>query len=148
MREHITTDLKQLHWLKIQDRIIYKIVLLTYKSYYNVAPPYSCELINKKESRVNTLLGIDHHQLIMPPISKDCANPFLERSFIYTAPYEWNKLSKHIRTSNVDCFKKSVKTMLFTQQLGCSSSSSLSFYQTINFHSSVHCSHTSLNIIR
>ena len=39
--------------------------MLTYKSYYNMAPPYLCELINKKESHVNTHLGIDHHQLIM-----------------------------------------------------------------------------------
>ena len=48
--------------------------MLTYKSYYNMAPPYLCEL---------------------------------------------NKLSEHIRTSNFDCFRKSVKTMLFTQQYGC-----------------------------
>ena len=75
--------------------------MLTYKSYYNMAPPYFCELINKKESHVNTRLGIDHHQLIMPPISKDCSNTFLERSFIYAAPCEWNKLSEHIRTSNL-----------------------------------------------
>ena len=80
---------------------------------------YLCELINKKESHVNTRLGTDHHQLIMPPISKDCSNTFLERSFIYAAPCEWNKLSEHIRTSNFDCFRKSVKTMLFTQQYGC-----------------------------
>ena len=40
--------LKKLHWLKIQDRIIYKMLMLTYKSYYNMAPPYLCELINKK----------------------------------------------------------------------------------------------------
>ena len=26
---------------------------------------------------VNTRLGADHHQLIMPPISKDCSNTFL-----------------------------------------------------------------------
>ena len=39
--------------------------------------------------------------------------------FIYAAPCEWNKLSEHIRTSNFDCFRKSVKTMLFTQQYGC-----------------------------
>ena len=45
--------------------------MLTYKSYYNMAPPYLCELINKKESHVNTRLGTDHHQLIMPPIRKD-----------------------------------------------------------------------------
>ena len=51
--------------------------------------------------------------------SKDCSNTFLERSFIYAAPCEWNKLSEHIRTSNFDCFRKSAKTMLFTQQYGC-----------------------------
>ena len=44
-REHITPVLMKLHWLKIQDRIIYKMLMLTYKSYYNMAPPYLCELI-------------------------------------------------------------------------------------------------------
>ena len=34
----------------------------------------------------------------MPPISKDCSNTFLERSFIFAAPCEWNKLSECIRT--------------------------------------------------
>ena len=57
--------------------------MLTYKSYYNMEPPYLCE------------------------------------SFIFAAPCEWNKLSEHIGTSNFDCFRKSVKTMLFTQQYGC-----------------------------
>ena len=51
-----------------------------------MAPPYLGELINKKESHVNTRLGTDHHQLIMPPISKDCSNTSLERSFIYASP--------------------------------------------------------------
>ena len=32
------------------------------------------ELISRRESSVNTRLGADHHQLIMPPISKDCLN--------------------------------------------------------------------------
>ena len=117
-REHITTVLKKLHWLKIQDIIIYKMLTLTYKSYYNMAPPYLCELINKNESHVNTRLGTDHHQLIMPPISKDCSSTFLERAFIYAATCEWNKMSEHIRTSNFDCFRKGVKPMLFTQQYG------------------------------
>ena len=117
--EHITPVLKSLHWLKIQDRITYKILMLTYKSYYNIAPIYLCELISRRESSVNTWLGADHHQLIMPPISKDCSDTFLERSFIYAAPCEWNKLSKCIRTSNFDSLRKRVKTMLFSQQYGC-----------------------------
>ena len=69
--EHITPVLKNLHWLKIQDRIAYKILILTYKSYYNIAPTYLCELISRRESSVNTRLGAVHHQLIMPPICKD-----------------------------------------------------------------------------
>ena len=88
--------------------------MLTYKSYYNMAPPYLSELINKqKESHVNTRLGTDHRQLIMPPISKECSNTFLERSFVYAALCEWNKLSEHIRTSNFDCFRNSVNTTIW-----------------------------------
>ena len=47
-RNHITPVLKKLHWLKIPDRIIYTILMLTYKSYYNMPPLYLCELISKK----------------------------------------------------------------------------------------------------
>ena len=86
--------------------------MLSYKSYYNIAPPYLCKLINKKESHVNTRLGTDHHQLIMPPISKDCSNTFIERSVIYDAPCERNTLSENIRRSNFDCFRKSVRTII------------------------------------
>ena len=118
-REHITPVLKSLHWLKIQERITYKIVMLTYKLYYNIAPTYLCELISRRESSINTRLGSDQHQLIMLPISKDCSNTFLECSFNYAAPCEWNKLGESIRTSTFESFRKSVKTMLFTQQYGC-----------------------------
>ena len=69
--------LKSLHWLRIQDRITYKILMLTYKSYYNIARTYLCELISRRESSVNTRLGADHHQLIMPPISKDFSWAFI-----------------------------------------------------------------------
>ena len=64
-------------------------------------PPYLCELINKKESHIITRLGTDHHQLIMPPISKNCSNTFIERSFTYDVPCEWNTLSECTRTSNL-----------------------------------------------
>ena len=84
-----------------------KKLMLTYKSYYNIAPSYLCKLMHTQKSHVNTRLGTDHHQLIMPPISKDCSNTFLEQLYIYAAPCEWNKLSWHIRP------------MLFTQQYGC-----------------------------
>ena len=46
-REHISPVLKKIHWLKIQDRIIYNMLMFTYKSYYNIVPLYLYELINK-----------------------------------------------------------------------------------------------------
>ena len=97
-REHITPVVKSLYWLKTQDRITCTILILTYKSYYNIASTYLCEVISIRESSVNTRLGSDQHQPIMPPISKDCSTTFLERSFIYAAPCEWYKLSECIRT--------------------------------------------------
>ena len=90
-------------------------IIMCMISYHNIARTYLFELISRRESSVNTRLGADHHQLIMPPISKVCSNTFLERSFIYAAPCEWNKLSECTRMSNFECFRKSVKTMLFTQ---------------------------------
>ena len=94
-REHIAPVKNKIHWLKIQDRITYEIFMLTYKSYYNIVLTYLCELISRRERSVNTRLGADHQQPIMPPISKDCSNTFLERSFIYAAPCEWNKLREY-----------------------------------------------------
>ena len=37
-------------------------------------------MTSKRESHVNTQMGTDHHQRIIPPISKDCSNILLERS--------------------------------------------------------------------
>ena len=39
-REHITPVLKQLQWLKVKERIRYKVLILTHKAFYANAPPY------------------------------------------------------------------------------------------------------------
>ena len=48
-RENTTPVWKNLHWLKIQIRITYKILMFTHKSHYNIAPSYLCKLISRKE---------------------------------------------------------------------------------------------------
>ena len=42
-RNHITPVLRELHWLRIHDRIIFKILLLTHKAVHNTAPEYLCD---------------------------------------------------------------------------------------------------------
>ena len=41
--DHITPVLKQLHWLSVNQRINYKILLLTYKALNGQAPSYITE---------------------------------------------------------------------------------------------------------
>ena len=114
-REHITPVLKQLHWLKVRERIRYKILILTHKAFYANAPPYLCSLVVKRESVVSTRSSQDGYLLCKPPLSRDCSNTFLERSFLYAAPHEWNSLEKGVRISEFNAFKKAIKTVLFIQ---------------------------------
>ena len=115
-RNHITPVLRRLHWLRISDRIIFKILILTHKAFHGAAPVYLCELslITKHEHvTVRTRRAQDCFLLSIPPISKTCAVSFFERSFLCAAPTLWNTLSIDIRMLEFDQFKSRVKTELY-----------------------------------
>jgi len=114
-RDHITEVLINLHWLKIEQRIIYKILILTFKAFIDrTAPLYLSELVERKTSSTNTRLADDAFLLKFPPPSRNSADTFFERSFLYGAPYEWNKLDESVRClTNFNMFKSEVKTVLF-----------------------------------
>ena len=107
-RNHITPVLRELYWLRIHDRIIFKILLLTHKAVNNSAPEYLCDLIrlNVKSTTIRTRASFDPCILCVPPISKTCANSFFDRSFVYTAPTLWNALDLDIRLLPFDTFKR------------------------------------------
>ena len=44
--DHIAPVLKGLHWLPVQERIMFKILLLTYKTIHGSAPSYLSELVS------------------------------------------------------------------------------------------------------
>ena len=48
--EHISPILRSLHWLPIPERIDFKLLLLTFKSLNDVAPPYMEELLVRYRS--------------------------------------------------------------------------------------------------
>ena len=53
--EHISEILVSLHWLRIEQRIIYKILILTLKAFVDhTAPMYLSELVKKKSSSTNS----------------------------------------------------------------------------------------------
>ena len=45
-REHMTPVLRDLHWLPINRRIEFKILLFVFKALHSKAPSYLCDLLN------------------------------------------------------------------------------------------------------
>ena len=59
-RDHITKVLIDLHWLKIEERIVYKILIFNFKAFIDrTAPLYLCELIEQQKSTSNIRLAGD-----------------------------------------------------------------------------------------
>ena len=107
---HITPALKQLHWLPIEHRISFKLATLTYKIKSTGQPIYLRELLSDYEP-VRTLRSSSKRLLTV-----NVADTVLAaHGFRHSAVAVWNSLPDNIRNStNIDCFKRNLKTRLFT----------------------------------
>ena len=113
--EHITPLLHRLHWLPVQQRIIFKTLLLTFKYLHNMASAYLCELISRyKPGRTLCSSTLILLALEVPPLPRTVS--YGARTFAAQAPSLWNELPELIRSiDSISHFKKSVKTHLFNQ---------------------------------
>ena len=110
--EHISSELKDLHWLPIKSRIKFKVLLLAFMCYYTMAPSYLCDVL--KHYVPNRALRSGKKNLFVVPRVK--TKYYGNRSFSYAAPELWNKLPSTLRaTDSVDRFKKLLKTHLFQE---------------------------------
>ena len=114
----ITPARKQLHWLPIQYRILFKLNLLTFKALHTQSPPYLKSYLVHYTSVYNTrrsnpkqhvLHTIKYNRKLHSSIKQ------LHHSFAYSAPRLWNKLPLHVRSSStVGTFRSQLKSYLFT----------------------------------
>ena len=67
MLKRIPPVLRELHWLRIHDRIIFKILLLTHKAVNNTAPEYLCDLIrlNVKSMTIRTRASLIYYRIML-----------------------------------------------------------------------------------
>ena len=108
--EHITPVLKQLHWLPVRHRIVFKLLLITYKSLNGLSPQYLRNLITPRSSS-RTLRSSDKCLLHTPRWN---LTTYGRRSFSSAAPVLWNSLPLDIKTSpNVNTFKRRLKSHIF-----------------------------------
>ena len=101
--------LKQLHWLPVQQRIIFKIALVTFNVQTFEQPSYLHSLLDNYTPSRN--LRSEGQHLLCIPFRKSAA---ARRSFCFAAPTIWNSLKSSTRdATSIGTFKTRLKTELF-----------------------------------
>ena len=108
----ISPVLKELHWLPVEHRSSYNILLLTYKALNGHAPQCLTALISKYvqpyplRSKYQNVSNLPRRRL----------ERFGKRDFVKVAPSLWNPLSLNVnQVPSVDSFKTRLKTYLFNK---------------------------------
>ena len=100
----------KLHWLPLNYRIHFKILLLVYKCLNGLAPIYLSELLRYSNSP--RLLRSSSQNFLAVPGSR--LKTYGDRAFSVVAPKVWNQLPPELRGgASVDQFRRYLKTYLF-----------------------------------
>ena len=110
--DHITNRMKDLHWLKIHQRIHYKVACLMFNCIRKSAPKYLMELI----------LPVQQKQQLRSSLSDKCSSTYCKTTIAYNSsfasagPRIWNSLPPNIRKETKKRnFYRLLKTYLFGQ---------------------------------
>ena len=110
-RDHITPVLSSLHWLPVQYRINYKVLLLTYKCIHGFAPLYLQELI----SNYKPLRDLRSSSQSLLNVQSSVTHSYGDRAFSVMSAKLWNDLPSFVKnSSSIERFKSNLKTHLFT----------------------------------
>ena len=110
--DHVIPLLIELHWLPVRQRIVFKILLYTFKTLRGATPTHLTELISPYVPR-RALRSADQLLLEQPTHKLKLIGL---RAFSVCAPYLWNSLSFEIKSNaSVSIFKAKLKTYLFRQ---------------------------------
>ena len=107
-RDSATEALRELHWLNIEARIVFKILLLTFKVIHGMCSANIQLQFKPFNGRDDDIL------LLQTPHFK---TNFGKRIFEHNASRLWNALPRNIRSEDeIGSFKTQIKTLLFN---GC-----------------------------
>ena len=108
---HVSPLLRELHWLPIEKRILFKICTLTFKALHGLCPVYISELLEvytparelRSSSRAVTLT-----------VPRTLTRTYGDRAFTAAAPRAWNALPEELRSeTSLLLFRKKLKSVLF-----------------------------------
>ena len=109
-RDHVTPLLFQLHWLPVDQRIEFKVLLFTYKAMQGLAPQYLSDLLEP----YSPLRSLRSAAKLLPNSLSFYLRTYGYKSFSVCAPRLQDSLRVYIKSSSsVDILRKRLKTYLF-----------------------------------
>jgi len=111
--EHTTPLLRELHWLKVPDRIQYRLCVLTHRCLHGTAPPYLAETLHltTEVDVCSRLRSASASTLVVPSTRRSTLG---DRAFPVAAARAWNSLPASVRSAHSFAgFCQQLKTFLF-----------------------------------
>ena len=108
----ITDALISLHWLRIPERIRYKVAVLTYKVLHGSAPQYLGQLVRVADlPGRHALRSASTNRLVVPSVKLSIVG---SRAFPVAGPQVWNGLPEEVTSAqSLSIFCQRLKTFLF-----------------------------------
>ena len=106
--DRVGDTLQNLHWLPVQERIDYKVLLIVFKCLNGIGPEYLTDMLTYKSYGHNIRLAESHMNTAMG-----------ERAFQNYAPKKWNSMPLSItECTTLASFKSCLKTHMFKVAYG------------------------------
>ena len=111
-RTHASPLLQSLHWLPIEKRILFKLIVQAFKAFQFSSPGYLASYFQSRVHKTKYSLRSDLAITFEVPRAKKQAG---DRAFSVAGPHLWNGLPSSVRTvDHMDRFKNKLKSHLFS----------------------------------
>jgi hypothetical protein len=119
--DHVTPLLRDLHWLRVPERITFRLAVLAYRCQNGLAPQYLADEFHRVadvESR-RRLRSASTAALVVPVTAHSTIG---DRAFPVAAARAWNGLPPSVTSSpSLPVFRRRLKTELFARSYGSDS---------------------------
>jgi Reverse transcriptase (RNA-dependent DNA polymerase) len=116
--DHVTPLLRGLHWLRVPERIDFRLAVLIYRCLHDSAPSYlSADLVRTADVGSRRRLRSAATAALIVPRTRHCT--IGDRAFSVAGPRVWNELPDTVTSApSLPAFRRRLKAYLFARSFG------------------------------
>ena len=112
--DHVTPLLQELHWLRVPERVTFRLATLAYRCQHSTAPRYLAAQIQRVADMPTRHGRSGSTEQLYTPFTR--RSTIGDRAFSVAASRAWNSLPPAVQTSeSLPIFRRRLKTELFTR---------------------------------